>query len=989
MSKHLSPLNRYLLPLLFLAGGLVLTYILQESARAQIMRDRHDEFAFHVTQIVDNIERRMARYEEVLEGAARMARYEEVLEGAAGLFSASAEVDRAEFADYVAALKLPSKHPGIQGVGFTRLIRPQEKAAHIAAIRSEGFRNYDIRPAGERELYSSIIYLEPFDWRNQRAFGYDMYSEPVRREAMVRARDEERATISGKVQLVQETDKDVQAGVLMYLPVYRNRLPHQSLEERRANLIGWVYSPFRMNDLMAGTLGQYFGEIRSKLDLRLYDGDKVDPAAQLFATGSHDVVTDPAFAATRTVPILGRPWTVEVRALPNFLAGSGLNRADMIVVAGSIVSTLLALVVWLLVTGRRRAEAMAEHMTEDLRASESALRKLNRSLRLLSDCNMTLVHAEEENRLLNDICRLCVERGGYVMAWVGYAEHDEARTVRVVAQSGYEEGYLEQINITWADSERGQGPTGTAIRERRTMVNQDVLTNPKMALWREAAIARGYRSSISVPMRSGGEVLGALTMYARDANAFDSEEVRLLEELANDLAFGVVTLRTQAAHAAAKEQMVFLSHFDPLTRLPNRVLLRDRFEQAAVVADRDGSSIAMLYVDIDRFQKVNDSLGHEVGDKLLIGVVERLQQCVPGRDTISRLGADEFIVLHTGIRDAGEAARLAGLIQSSLAEPVDVDAHRIGVTVSIGIALYPQDARDFPAMLKCADTALVSAEDAGRNAYRFFRPEMNVDLREEMRLIGALLPALRNREFVLHYQPQVDIHSGRIIGAEALLRWQHPEDGLISPARFIPLAEQSGYIVEIGEWVLNEACRQAAEWQAAHGKSLVMAVNLSALQFKRGNVLDMVRAALAATGLSPACLELELTESILLQDVSATMRTLSDLKSLGVQLSIDDFGTGYSSLSYLKQLSVDKLKIDQSFIRDMLTDDDGAAIVKAIIQLGHTLQLDVIAEGVETDAQLAFLGGSGCDQMQGYLFSRPVPAGDFARLLAKNPAARG
>jgi EAL domain-containing protein (putative c-di-GMP-specific phosphodiesterase class I) len=340
-------------------------------------------------------------------------------------------------------------------------------------------------------------------------------------------------------------------------------------------------------------------------------------------------------------------------------------------------------------------------------------------------------------------------------------------------------------------------------------------------------------------------------------------------------------------------------------------------------------------------------------------------------------------VLHPCAQGAGEAAALANAIRAAFVEPFAIDAHRVGVTFSIGIALYPDDGRDFAALFKCADTAMHSAEEAGRNAYRFFTPEMNVDLREQMRLTGALLPALRRGEFVLHYQPQVDMASGRIVGAEALIRWQHPEDGLIPPGRFIPLAEQSGHIVDIGEWVLNEACRLARAWRDEGLPPLVVAVNLSALQFKRSRVDELVAEALALAGLPPSCLELELTESILLQDVATTMLTLQSLKAAGVHLSIDDFGTGYSSLSYLKQLAVDKLKIDQSFVRDMLTDEDGASIVRAIIQLGHSLQLTVIAEGVETEAQLAFLGNSGCDEVQGYLLGRPLPADGFAELLRR------
>lgn len=615
--------------------------------------------------------------------------------------------------------------------------------------------------------------------------------------------------------------------------------------------------------------------------------------------------------------------------------------------------------------------------------SNNEILRLNRALRILSLCNTALVHAEDEYKLLAEICRLTVERGGYLMAWVGYAEQDAAKTVRPVAQSGNESGYLEGGNITWADIERGQGPTGTAIRTRVTSINQNVLTNPKVTLWREAAIKRGYQSSVALPLVSESIVLGALTIYSSDAEAFNADEVGLLEELANDLAYGIVTLRTRAEHALAKEKIAFLAHFDPLTHLPNRLLLRDRFEHAAHIAENEHTLVVMLYLDLDNFKQINDTLGHEVGDKMLIMVVERLWQCISPTDTISRLTGDEFVILLTGERDSAGIVTVANAIREAFTEPLVIDGNLLNTSFSIGISLFPNDGSDFDTLLKRADTAVGSAKEGGRNTYRFFTREMNTDALEQMRLMAQMLNGVRNQEFVVYYQPQVDIASGQIVGAEALVRWQHPVDGLIFPAKFIPLAEQSGHIVQIGAWVLNEACRQARVWLDSSQSSFVIAVNLSALQFKRGNVLEMVTAALSLSGLPAHHLELELTESILLQDLEVTLETLRSLKALGVKLSIDDFGTGYSSLSYLKQLAVDKLKIDQSFVRDMLTNADGASIVKAIIQLGHTLQLTVIAEGVETDEQLDFLGGCGCDEVQGYLFSRPVPAKQFAEFVEK------
>ncbi|WP_423681728.1 bifunctional diguanylate cyclase/phosphodiesterase [Undibacterium sp. WLHG33] len=614
--------------------------------------------------------------------------------------------------------------------------------------------------------------------------------------------------------------------------------------------------------------------------------------------------------------------------------------------------------------------------------SELALKRLNRDLRLLSDCNMALVRAEDEHTLLNEISRLCVESGGYLMAWVGYAEYDDARTVKPVARSGYENGYLDGITISWGDNAFGSGPVGSAIRNGLPTTIQNVLTDDRMQPWRSAAMQRGYQSSIGLPLIHNEHTIGALTLYSSEASAFDAEEIRLLMELANDLAFGIINLRTRAAHAEAKLKLDFLANFDSLTHLPNRTLLQDRFEHAAIIAASENTIVSLLYLDLDHFKHINDSLGYATGDRVLIKVVERLRQCIPETATISRLSGDEFVVLLTGKRDAIGIAGVANAISDIFVDPIDIDGNVLNVSCSIGIGLFPEDGKDFDTLLKNTHAAVDSAKDAGRNTYCFFSHEMNAGLTEQIRLTGGLVHALRNQEFRIYYQPQSDIHSGKIIGAEALLRWQHPVDGLISPGKFINLAERSGHIIPIGEWVLNEACRQAATWLRDYPDAPVVAVNLSALQFKRGKILDVVANALTQSGLPPQQLELELTESILLQDVGTTIKILHGLKNLGVKLSIDDFGTGYSSLSYLKQLAVDKLKIDQSFVRDMLTSSDGAAIVKTIIQLGHNLQLTVIAEGVETQEQLAFLTEYGCDEVQGYLLNHPLPVSEFSRLLA-------
>ena len=438
--------------------------------------------------------------------------------------------------------------------------------------------------------------------------------------------------------------------------------------------------------------------------------------------------------------------------------------------------------------------------------------------------------------------------------------------------------------------------------------------------------------------------------------------------------FYVFIFSDMTERQAAQEHIEFLAHHDPLTGLPNRLLLRDRAEQAQAQAGRLHSRVALMFLDLDHFKTINDSLGHPVGDALLKVVVERLKSCVRESDTISRQGGDEFIILLNDVRDSEAVSRVADKIQQCMGEHIVLGEHKLMTSFSIGVALYPDDGQDFDSLLQKADTAMYHAKEAGRNAHRFFTEQMNLQVVEHMTLQTQLRKALENKEFVLHYQPQVDLHEGKIIGVEALIRWNSPESGLVSPAKFIPVAESSGLIVPIGAWVLNEACRQARAWQEAGLPPFVVAVNLSAVQFKRMDLVNTVINALVLSDLDSQWLELELTESILIQDADATLDLVRRLKSLGVKLSVDDFGTGYSSLAYLKRFAVDKLKIDQSFVRDLARDPDDAAIVRAIIQMAHSLKLKTIAEGVEEEEVANLLRLFHCDEMQGYWFARPMPA---------------
>jgi diguanylate cyclase (GGDEF)-like protein/PAS domain S-box-containing protein len=432
---------------------------------------------------------------------------------------------------------------------------------------------------------------------------------------------------------------------------------------------------------------------------------------------------------------------------------------------------------------------------------------------------------------------------------------------------------------------------------------------------------------------------------------------------------------------AAEQRIEFLAYHDTLTGLPNRLLVQDRFEQAIAYADRARSKVALIFLDLDNFKTINDSLGHNIGDALLKEIAVRLGECVRDTDTISRQGGDEFLIVLPALHDADAIAPVLVKILARLQDPFLIEGNELSTSVSIGIALYPDDGGDFDTLLKKADMAMYRAKDAGRNAYHFFDEQMNVEAVEHLSMRNGLRKAVERGEFVLHYQPQIDLKSGAVVGAEALIRWHHPELGMIPPARFIPVAEESGLIVPIGEWVMQEACRQAMAWQRAGLPEILVAVNLSAVQFKRGDVEQTVIGALEESGFDPALLELEITESILIQNVESVLDTVKRLKLLGVKLSIDDFGTGYSSLSYLKRFDVDKLKIDQSFVRDLAVDPDDAAIIRAIIQMAHSLNLRTIAEGVENEAMLEQLRIFSCDEVQGFHFARPMPAEEFSRYL--------
>ncbi len=721
----------------------------------------------------------------------------------------------------------------------------------------------------------------------------------------------------------------------------------------------------------------------------------------------------------------------------------------------------------------------------------------------LSHCNHAIVHSPNEQALFDLICKAAVEYGGFTQVWIGTKENDG---LSAEAAFGKNETLVEELlRIANANKHWKSSPSRKAVETGKPIWCQNFLNDPDTAPWHEIAEQQGMRAMAALPLCKNGKVVGNFTLYADTVNAFDDATQQLLMEMAQDVSFALDNFEREAARKKAEEDLLlaanvfqqskeavsildishkvlmintaftkitgykedevvgnniwdfvptdiksdlyqtimpalhetgawegkfwnkrkngenflecatarcifnaegqhthyihtfsdateietsksrihWLAHFDPLTGLPNRTLLEDRCQQAINKAAADNQSMALMFLDLDHFKNVNDTIGHRAGDRLLSELAKRLNEVTREQDTLSRLGGDDFVFILPGT-DSEKAAHMAEWVLAAITQPFELQEHEVNISCSIGIAMYPHDGKDFDSLIQCADMAMFQAKDMGRNTFRFFTSGIQERLMRTLKLESALRLAMEKEQLSLHYQPQVDIESNEIIGVEALLRWQHPELGVVSPAEFIPVAENSGLILPIGDWVIQTAAKQLKTWLFNGYKPLIMSVNLSALQFRQPHFPEKVRRIIDEYHLPPALFQLELTESATMEDPKAAIKVMNELNQFGIRMSIDDFGTGYSSLAYLKRFQIHKLKIDQSFVRDILTDPDDRAIVDAVINLASSLGMKTIAEGVETIEQKIYLHGKGCDEFQGYYFSRPLPAEQVEPLLKKN-----
>ncbi|HYR34789.1 MAG TPA: EAL domain-containing protein [Burkholderiales bacterium] len=612
-----------------------------------------------------------------------------------------------------------------------------------------------------------------------------------------------------------------------------------------------------------------------------------------------------------------------------------------------------------------------QDVSDQVRAQER-IRRLNRVHAVLSGINSAIVRIRDRQELFQEACRVAVDAGRFVMAWIGVVDR-EAGLVDPVATAGDVRDFFERAPMAILENKPGgHGLVGRAVRTKSAVVANDVQNDPQRPMRKELG-ERGIHSLALLPLVVNDEAVGVLALYAADLGFFDEQEMRLLGELAGDISFAL-------DHLEKARQLDYISYYDTLTELPNRTLFHERLKLQLEDAGRESQRVALQILDIERFKTINDTLGRQAGDALLAAIAKRMAQVAHRASWLARIGADHFAIVTPGVKTEQEVARHTERRSTeTFAAPFTIAGTELHISVRIGTALFPDDGADSDTLLRNAEAAVKKAKTSGER-HLFYTQEMSARIADKLALENQLRRALERDEFVLHYQPKVELEGRRIVGLEALIRWQSPELGLVPPIRFIPLLEETGLILDVGSWALKRAALDHRGWLQAGIKPPKIAVNVSAIQLRQRDFVRVVQESIAGS----AGIDLEITESLIMEDIQASIEKLAAVRDLGIGVAIDDFGTGYSSLAYLARLPVETLKIDRSFIKTMDKDPTTMTLVQTIIQLARSLRLKVVAEGVETEDQANILRLLRCDQMQGYLFSKPLPGAELVDLLKRS-----
>jgi len=836
----------------------------------------------------------------------------------------------------------------VQAFSFQRFIAHADRPAYEAAMQKR-FPGFSISTltegsavrAPERERYLVVDYLEPLQV-NAAALGLDLSANQLVMDSLQRAIESNQPVSTGSLRLAQAATDE--RGLLVVMPVYRAGMPLDTVEQRRAAVIGDTTEVFHTRVLLQQIFSQP-GTIKPEdVDISVYIGTFAKPEDLVYKTDQSNRFKfklrpfgeRAPTRVSRTFNIAGQAWHLEITAAPPALSQHA--NSLLILLAGSLLTVLAAAYLNTLLMRSRRVQLTVDERTAELRLTNVLLKED--------------IHARQLAERALQLRQRAI---------------DASANAIIILQARTPDYPIEYVNPAF---ERITGYSAAEVYGRSIRLIESDQGDPKNfdEIWRAMAERREGNIVLRTCSKTGEQMWNEF--YIAPVKDEDGEPTHFVAAL-----YDITPMKRY------EEELAFQANRDVLTGLVNRNMLRSALTQAMAYADRYQHAIWVVFIDLDRFKFVNDTLGHKAGDILLKTIAERLRAAVRDADTVARQGSDEFVIVMSEYPDAGLDTHDLQRIQSAVAAPMTIEGHTFFPTCSLGVATYPEDSRDAETLVQYADIAMYRAKQSGRDNYQFYTPAMNEQALERLRIEGDLRSALEREEFSLVYQPKVNLRSGMIVGMEALIRWRHPQLGMVAPARFIGLAEETGLILPIGAWVIKTACIQTKALHEAGWPHLRVAVNLSVRQFLQNDLVSSIAAVLAETGLAPACLELELTESLVMTDVEHAIGILRQLKELGVYLSIDDFGTGYSSLSYLKRFPIDVLKIDQSFVRDISVDADDAAITVSIISLAHSLKLHVIAEGVETQEQLAFLRHHGCDEMQGYLFSAPIAPEQFIELL--------